>query len=381
MENSNNVCLIFIYNYKYNENIEILEKIYSERFWNIYHIVPFYEGQKKNVIPVYESSYTFQGYIAQAFRSFYNEKYSHYLFVADDLILNPRIDEINVIESLGLEWDNNYIKAISNLYDNTCWFNYADIVEIFSKYNKLNAYLNYENELPKADEAIKLMNKHNVHFKGINWNNNTLRYPLLMGYSDFIVVSSKSIKRFCHICGVFAAMGLFVEAAIPTALGLCEEKIVTEKDVDFKGIEFWDKAEKKNIEIKYNLNIDTLLSSYDDTLLYIHPIKLSQWKGSRLREVALSRKIYIWGAGVTGESTYDVLIQSGLKVDGFIDSSEQKVGTYVRKLLVFSPQQILEKNKDERPYVVISTVYYNEIVPVLKKNGYTKEKDFIKLFL
>lgn len=381
MENLNNVCLIFIYNHKYNENIEILEEIYGKKFQNIYHIVPFYEGQNENVIPVYESSYTFQGYITQAFRSFYNEKYSHYLFVADDLILNPRINERNVIESLGLEEDNNYIKSITNLYNVTSWSHQVDAVKIFSKYNKLNAYLNYENELPKVNEAIKLMNTHNVHFKGINWEDDMSRYPLLMGYSDFIVVSSKSIKRFCHICGVFAAMGLFVEAAIPTALGLCEEKIVTEKDVDFKGIELWDKAEKKNIEIKYNLNIDTLLSSYDDKLLYIHPIKLSQWKGSRLREAALSRKIYIWGSGVTGENNYDVLVQLGLKVDGFIDSSVQKVGTYVKKLLVFSPEQILEKNKGKRPYIIISTIHHKDIILALKKYGYTKEKDFTKLFL
>lgn len=83
------VALVLIYNHQYNENIEKLEAIYGPRFDQIYHLVPFYEGDRPNVIPVYEKSHYFQGYIAQAFSSFFSAHYDHYLFVADDLLLNP----------------------------------------------------------------------------------------------------------------------------------------------------------------------------------------------------------------------------------------------------------------------------------------------------
>src|SRR4030042_4685799 len=89
------VALIIIYNHQYNKNIEILEKIYKDRFCNIYHLVPFYNGEKSNVIPVYENSHYFQGYIAQGFKIFYKKDYAHYIFIADDLILNPVINEKN----------------------------------------------------------------------------------------------------------------------------------------------------------------------------------------------------------------------------------------------------------------------------------------------
>jgi len=55
-------ALILIYNHRYDKNIEILEKIYSKRFSVIFHLVPFYDGNRDNVIPVYENSYYFEGY-------------------------------------------------------------------------------------------------------------------------------------------------------------------------------------------------------------------------------------------------------------------------------------------------------------------------------
>lgn len=41
------ICLVIIYNHRFEKNIDILERIYKERFAAIYHLVPFYEGRKK----------------------------------------------------------------------------------------------------------------------------------------------------------------------------------------------------------------------------------------------------------------------------------------------------------------------------------------------
>ena len=113
----NKVALVIIYNHKYNKNIEILERIYKDRFSNIYHLVPFYNGDNPNVIPVYENSWYFQGYISQGFKSYFKEEYTHYFFVADDLILNPKINENNYAEHLKLNSNTCFIPYLFNLND------------------------------------------------------------------------------------------------------------------------------------------------------------------------------------------------------------------------------------------------------------------------
>ncbi len=55
------IALVIIYNHQYNKNIDILERIYKGRFSHIYHLIPFYQGDKENVIPVYDASLYFQG--------------------------------------------------------------------------------------------------------------------------------------------------------------------------------------------------------------------------------------------------------------------------------------------------------------------------------
>ena len=75
------VALIIIYNHRYDKNISVLEKLYNSRFSDIYHLVPFYDGNKTNVIPVYENSFYFQNYVAQGLKSYFNEKYKHYFFI------------------------------------------------------------------------------------------------------------------------------------------------------------------------------------------------------------------------------------------------------------------------------------------------------------
>ena len=51
------VALVVIYNHRYDGNISIVEDLYRERFREIFHLVPFYDGDRPNVIPVYESSF------------------------------------------------------------------------------------------------------------------------------------------------------------------------------------------------------------------------------------------------------------------------------------------------------------------------------------
>lgn len=82
------VCLLVIYNHRYDANISKINRIYEGRFSKVYHVMPFYEGDEPNVITVYESSFCFEGYLAQALLQI-PEEYSYYFYVADDIVLNP----------------------------------------------------------------------------------------------------------------------------------------------------------------------------------------------------------------------------------------------------------------------------------------------------
>jgi hypothetical protein len=58
-------------------------------------------------------------------------------------------------------------------------------------------------------------------------------------YSDIFVVSAAVLPRFCHYCGVFAATNLHAELAIPSAMVLTAEDLVSEKELEEAGKALW----------------------------------------------------------------------------------------------------------------------------------------------
>lgn len=301
------VALIIIYNHQYNKNIEVLEKLYGHRFSNIFHLVPFYKGTKKNVISVYENSYYFQGYVSQGLSSFFNEEYVHYFFIGDDLLLNPKINENNYTEYLKLDGYTSFVPGFMSLHKlDFIWSHTNDAL----KYNLSPYGIEAKSMMPSFEEAILLFKKFNLEvdflkFEQLYQKPNfeysiqslkrlagykvkkiksklkkekfKLSYPIVGSYSDIFVVSSNSIKEFCLYTGVFAATNLFVELAVPTALVLCAEKIVTEKDLDLKGKALWSKEDYEILD-KFNYNLTSLQNNFPKNHLYIHPIKLSIWQ-------------------------------------------------------------------------------------------------------
>lgn len=150
-----NICLLVIYNHRYTNNIPTIEKLYKHKFKNLYHIIPFYEGDNKNVIPVYESSYYFQGYISQAYQHIKDKGYSHYFIIADDMLINPCINDNNLFTKIGIDDDEVYFPNFRslNIPPNWIW-----------KSKALNWTLNQpgievQSILPKADEVKSIFKK------------------------------------------------------------------------------------------------------------------------------------------------------------------------------------------------------------------------------
>lgn len=305
------VPLIIIYNHRFDQNIEKLNKIYDDRFSKIYHLVPFYDGNLPNVIPVFEESFYFQGYVPQCKHIIEKLNCEHYLFIGDDLILNPTINENNATKELGLEkgtgflpWDWGMLSELPlewpNLFQSINSFYLDDIL--------LHHAPNWKKELPSREEAIKTFEGYNLktgklkfknlknkdksynyprfkitrdnYFKLLRKRRRSLPYPLLAAYSDIFVVSKDNFDRFSKYCELFRRMKLWVEVALPTAMLLSHKNVKFEKDGKWKGTTYWadENIDEMNERFeRLNYNFKSFEEDMKANELYVHPVKLSKW--------------------------------------------------------------------------------------------------------
>ena len=77
--------------------------------------VPFYDGDDPDVVPVYASSEVFQGYFAQAHAALAPLGAAHYLFMGDDVLLNPTVNAENLAERLGLGPETGFFPVLKSL--------------------------------------------------------------------------------------------------------------------------------------------------------------------------------------------------------------------------------------------------------------------------
>jgi hypothetical protein len=307
------VALLILFNHNYESNFGKLEAIYGSRFKNIFFIMPFYQGDRKDVITVYENSYYFHGYIAKALEKIKDRKYAHYIVIGDDLLLNPGINEKNYKDYFNIDNESAFIPRLYLLNDlkNNAFAPLAPYWEW--NYNALDfkieqAGLEIKKLLPSFEEALKLLKRHNLSFspkmpmkmfyninvlknivknkgrrgtliggvKSLRYINKELPYPMVGAYSDIVVVPNKSVARFISYCGIFASMRLFVEIGLPTALCFSVDKIIQEKDMDYRGELYWE-GDIIEFEKKHRKSLNTLITNFPAKTLVIHPVKFSKW--------------------------------------------------------------------------------------------------------
>lgn len=298
---STDIALIVIYNHKYDKNIEIIERIYRDRFSAIFHLVPFYSGAKPNVIPVYENSYYFQGYVAQGYRHFKGD-YRHYFFIADDMLLNPSINEDNYAEIFGLDETSGFLPQLDAMPAGRWRHNRRAVT-----FDPYRPGVEIKHEIPSPDAAKVVIDALNVrnepysfkdtYFWDRNLNvGNLIRqaicyaydivvlgadyrrptYPFVRSYSDIFIVSAINAPVFVRYCGAFAATDLWVELAIPTALALSGEKIRVEAQLNLQGRPLWTREDYKLLD-GFEYKLKNLLDRFPPGYIYLHPIKLSKW--------------------------------------------------------------------------------------------------------
>jgi hypothetical protein len=317
------VLLLIIYNHRYDKNIPVLRDMYSQKFTDVLHLVPFYDGTAEDVIPVYESSFYFHGYIAQAAKFVDVSKYQHIMVIADDLILNPAIDSNSYLSLFGLQSTSAFIPHLISFQETqTFWPRMRSAVQWTPK----NKGAECQNELPSptlarqafdrlclshgpvpATNLVSITSARDIGrflFKmslseRLKWFHYLialvtkkkifLRYPLIGGYSDIFIIPAMNFRRFAHLCGVFAATELFVEIAIPSAIALTADDLVTEDKIHKKGVVLWPNgwvrldgsgSIAKDDELKivsFENKLEALLSNFPPEWLYVHPIKISKW--------------------------------------------------------------------------------------------------------
>jgi hypothetical protein len=288
------VALLVIYNHRFDRNIPIVQKLYSKRFSNIYHIVPFFDGvvEDASVIPVYESSYNFQGYISQAYTHIKGKGFTHYLIIADDMIINPKVDENSIWDVVGIGMDECFVPASLKIFQKmkSYWSPIWDALT----YKVVVNGVEIKNILPSKEFAEKRFHYYNIptspipfsvllrHYqnyvlciKKIPWKRH-LDYPLVGCYSDTLFITDEAMDDFCTYCGAFAATNLFVEVAVPTALILSSDKVKFDEEINLHYGAYWPNTIHELD--RYNYNLEALMNNFPEEKFFIHPVKLSKWK-------------------------------------------------------------------------------------------------------
>lgn len=300
MPNSS-ICLSFVFNHKYEKNIPKLREIYRDRFSTIRFLSPFSEwGLEEDIITIHETSVRFQGYFAQAYPHLPTD-FDYYAFCADDLFLNPEINENNIIQKLKCS-NAGYIKYLNPVWEHSfAWHKFNESIN----FPHHECIVPFSTLLPQRDEILEryaemnfkyrnlgIHNFYGVHNRGLTFERlvkgihyffkngikRFVSFPLLEGYSDFIIIPKESLEKFSYLCGIFAAMNLWVDCAVATAMVLSTDKIITENDHKYKGREIWNENELQDLIKNTNGRIEEIAKEMPVNGLYIHPIKLSAWK-------------------------------------------------------------------------------------------------------
>lgn len=89
------------------------------------------------------------------------------------------------------------------------------------------------------------------------------------------------------------------------------------------------------------------------------------------------RPVFIWGTGVGGKITLDLLKNKSKRILGFIDNDSNKWGSLFCGYKVFSPNEILENYySNTKPYVIIGSMYYEDICKQIRDFGFNEIEDY-----
>lgn len=297
-------ALCLVYNHNYEGNVDRLNDMYTSRFSAVRHLMPFAHRSDATILPVMASSWNFQSHVAQNWQALISLDVEWFIFAGDDLVLHPDLDQDNLVERFALAGSQAFIKRLRSLSEVSFgWYFWDRGVQPWLRATGVE----WQNILPSAKSAAASFVRHGLPtssamtFKnmcpaeGMEGRGVSRRallrgaralllhggidpgYPLAMGYSDIFILHRSVLRDFACYAGVMGAMGVFAEVAIPTALCLATESIVREVDLHDAGREIWTFAEQRELVVQHGGELNALLQSWPPDLLWLHPVKFSEW--------------------------------------------------------------------------------------------------------
>lgn len=290
--------LVILFNHPFPANLPKLRAIYGQRFPDIVFVMPLVKVDDPDVVLSYRGSYDFHGLVVDALPTLRARDSDAFVFIQDDLLLNPELNASNIAEKLQLD---RYDGAITNV--ETFWSDTSDWSWNSRVASRLLMSMDivygsgverWERLLPPAEAAAEKLAKYGVEqLRPTNrqpWRNplgqlkyrvrvalgrtraEEIPYPLASGFSDFFAIRRDALDTAGHLLGIFAAMNLFVETAIPTALVLgCDKLACVERNGWRCDIDWTD---RKTL-LAQRAKLTDIYARFAPDMLYIHPVKLS----------------------------------------------------------------------------------------------------------
>jgi hypothetical protein len=300
-------CLVVLFNHAYPDNIPALRRIYGGRFSRIVFLLPNRRVPDPACFTAYRGSYTFQGLVADAREFLLAQGADVYVFAADDLILNPALTEDTVAGSLRLGEQDGFVPEFKFLAGRRHGADGRPGPEspgrdwpwtrrVLSRFDPRHPMLGsgvegYLAELPDRETAIRAFRQYGEPLLSVEIpplprrglrrllsgldrpSAHELPLPLAYGISDLFAVRRSRLDRLAHYLGILASLDLFVEVAVPTALILAAERVVT---ADEAGWQFsWSPSSWNSIEHTFRSLLE-LETRYPASQLFVHPVKLSK---------------------------------------------------------------------------------------------------------
>ena len=316
------ICLCIVFNHAFPSNIPFLEKMYRHRFSQIKYLMPFTrDPSNPDVIPVYRGSYQHQGFATDAWPFLKDIDCTHLVFLQDDVMLHPSVNETNILSKLRVASNGGFINQLESInLDIGSWHWMPGILwKLFYPRNLasgsgVDSIDEIFRHLPPVAEAMQRMEKYGIGLPTITRTENSLesstsvvldipyfgtrRSDLIRGFNmilveslfdtansastieipypfaktawgaDFFIVPKYALPNYVHYSGVLAAANIFAEIAVGTALLLSVDEIATADGSDLKFE--WDWSTDRD-------NAGEKLITYfsDNSVFAVHPVKLS----------------------------------------------------------------------------------------------------------
>jgi hypothetical protein len=314
-------CLCIVFNHPYPQNVPVLERLYRSRFSTIRYLIPFqHDSSNPDVIATYRGSYQHQGFITDALPALSKVECSHFIFVQDDVLLNPSINEQTILSELGcVEAGDGFVGGMGPLdVDIGSWHWILGILwKLYYPRNQLSgtgvdsleSWLSY---LPSVDQALKKASKYGIGLSRVSRAPNslndqsvvidmpyfathkpeyvrlmnrlvvdslfdtapeeviTLPYPFVMTAwgADLFALPKSRLVEYAHYAGVMAAAGLFAEIAVGTALMLVCDTVNTAQSCNLKLEWLWSSDREDHAM--------DLIALFKSGYWAVHPVKVSK---------------------------------------------------------------------------------------------------------